>query len=316
MSVYSMTGFASAVASAPDHVSENTDEGDSSTASRAGGGKSASGGVGAELRSVNSRFLDLSFKLADEFRALEPALRDLLTASFKRGKIELRLQPQRAADAGWPTPQPDQLHTLARLEGTVQNWLPKATPLSVNEILNWCRSAAPSVKLEDAALESARQCIEALKEAREREGARLVGILKDKLKGLLALAEQATPLVPLAVQRQQERFVQKYQEALQAVGGSVTPEAAQERALNEAAAYALRIDVDEELQRLKAHLDEIGRLLKKGGEVGKRLDFLIQELHREANTLGSKAAALELTQISVEMKVLIEQMREQVQNIE
>ncbi|MBI2733330.1 MAG: YicC family protein [Aquabacterium sp.] len=316
MSVYSMTGFASAVASAPDHVSENTDEGDSSTASRAGGGKSASGGVGAELRSVNSRFLDLSFKLADEFRALEPALRDLLTASFKRGKIELRLQPQRAADAGWPTPQPDQLHTLARLEGTVQNWLPKATPLSVNEVLNWCRAAAPSVKLEDAALEAARQCVEALKEAREREGARLVGILKDKLKGLLALAEQATPLVPLAVQRQQERFVQKYQEALQAVGGNVTPEAAQERALNEAAAYALRIDVDEELQRLKAHLDEIGRLLKKGGEVGKRLDFLIQELHREANTLGSKAAALELTQISVEMKVLIEQMREQVQNIE
>jgi len=311
-----MTGFASAVASAPDHVSENTDEGDSSTASRAGGGKSASGGVGAELRSVNSRFLDLSFKLADEFRALEPALRDLLTASFKRGKIELRMQPQRAADAGWPTPQTDQLHTLARLEGTVQNWLPKAAPLSVNEILNWCRAAAPSVKLEDAALESARQCIEALKEAREREGARLVGILKDKLKGLLALAEQATPLVPLAVQRQQERFVQKYQEAMQAVGGSVTPEAAQERALNEAAAYALRIDVDEELQRLKAHLDEIGRLLKKGGEVGKRLDFLIQELHREANTLGSKAAALELTQISVEMKVLIEQMREQVQNIE
>lgn len=311
-----MTGFACAVASAPDHVSENTEEGDSPTASRAGGGKSASGGVGAELRSVNSRFLDLSFKLADEFRALEPALRELLTASFKRGKIELRMQPQRAADAGWPTPQTDQLHTLARLEGTVQNWLPKATPLSVNEILNWCRAAAPSVKLEDAALESARQCIEALKEAREREGARLVGILKDKLKGLLALAEQATPLVPLAVQRQQERFVQKYQEAMQAVGGSVTPEAAQERALNEAAAYALRIDVDEELQRLKAHLDEIGRLLKKGGEVGKRLDFLIQELHREANTLGSKAAALELTQISVEMKVLIEQMREQVQNIE
>ena len=311
-----MTGFASAVASGPDHVSENTDEGDSPTAARIVGGKHASGGVGAELRSVNSRFLDLSFKLSDEFRALEPALRDLLTASFKRGKIELRLQPQRATDSGWPTPAPDQLHTLARLEGTVQNWLPKAAPLSVNEVLNWCRAAAPSVKLEDAALESARLCVEALKEAREREGARLVGVLKDKLKGLQALAEQAAPLVPQAVQRQQERFVQKFQEAMQAVGGNVTPEMAQERALNEAAAYALRIDVDEELQRLKAHLDEIGRLLKKGGEVGKRLDFLIQELHREANTLGSKAAALELTQISVEMKVLIEQMREQVQNIE
>jgi uncharacterized protein (TIGR00255 family) len=307
-----MTGFASAVASATDHVGENTDLADPSTASR----RAASGGVGAELRSVNSRFLDLSFKLADEFRGLEPALREMLTAAFKRGKIEFRLQPQRAADAGWPQPQPDQLHTLARLEGMVQNWLPKAPPLSVNEVLNWCRAAAPSVRLEEVAMEAARQCVEALKEAREREGARLVAVLQDKLKGLKALAEQAQPLVPAAVQRQQERFVQKYQEALQAVGGTVTPEAAQERALSEAAAYALRIDVDEELQRLKAHLDEIGRLLKKGGEVGKRLDFLIQELHREANTLGSKAAALELTQISVDMKVLIEQMREQVQNLE
>ena len=312
MSVYSMTGFASAVSSAPDHVGENTESADVSTGSR----RQASGAVGAELRSVNSRFLDLSFKLADEFRALEPALRDMLTAAFKRGKIEFRLQPQRASDAGWPQPQPEQLHTLARLEGTVQNWLPKAAPLSVNEVLNWCRAAAPAVRLEEAALQAARDCVEALKEARQREGARLVSVLHDKLKALRALAEQAEPLVPAAVQRQQERFVQKYQEALQAVGGTVTPEAAQERALSEAAAYALRIDVDEELQRLKAHLDEIGRLLKKGGEVGKRLDFLIQELHREANTLGSKAAALELTQISVDMKVLIEQMREQVQNIE
>lgn len=314
MSVYSMTGFASAVASASDHVGENTDDADSSNASRRSLG--AVGAVGAELRSVNSRFLDLSFKLADEFRALEPALRDLLTAAFKRGKIELRMQPQRASDAGWPQPQPEQLHTLARLESTVQNWLPNAGPLSVNEVLHWCRAAAPSVRLEEAALESARQAIVALTEAREREGARLVGVLREKLGGLKALAEQAQPLVPQAVQRQQERFVQKYQEALQAVGGNVTPEAAQERALQEAAAYALRIDVDEELQRLKAHIDEIARLLKKGGEVGKRLDFLIQELHREANTLGSKAAALELTQISVDMKVLIEQMREQVQNLE
>ena len=312
MSVYSMTGFASAVSSAPDHVGENAETAETSTGSR----RQASGAVSAELRSVNSRFLDLSFKLADEFRGLEPALREMLTAAFKRGKIEFRLQPQRAADAGWPQPQPEQLHTLARLEGTVQNWLPKAGPLSVNEVLNWCRAAAPTVRLEEAALDAAGACVEALKEARQREGARLVGVLQDKLKGLKGLAEQAQPLVPAAVQRQQERFVQKYQEALQAVGGAVTPESAQERALSEAAAYALRIDVDEELQRLKAHLDEIARLLKKGGEVGKRLDFLIQELHREANTLGSKAAALELTQISVDMKVLIEQMREQVQNIE
>jgi uncharacterized protein (TIGR00255 family) len=319
MSVYSMTGFASAVASVPEHSSDAAEDADSSSASRSvanATAKTPGGGVGAELRSVNSRFLDLSFKLSDEFRALEPALRDLLTTSFRRGKIELKMQPQRAVESAWPMPQPDQLNSLARLEGMVQNWLPKATPLSVNEIMNWCRTAGPIAKLEDVAMEAARQSIAGLLDARQREGKRLVAILVERLNGLKVLAEQATPLVPLAVKRQQERFVQRYKEALEAVGGSITEEAAQERALSEAAAYALRIDVDEELTRLKAHLDEISRLLKKGGEVGKRLDFLIQELHREANTLGSKAAALELTQISVEMKVLIEQMREQVQNIE
>ncbi|HEX5373663.1 MAG TPA: YicC/YloC family endoribonuclease [Aquabacterium sp.] len=312
MSVYSMTGYASVVASVPDHVSENTEDSDTPAVSRKGAG----GSVGAELRSVNSRFLDLSFKLPDEFRALEPAFRDILMATFKRGKIELRLAAQRSTDTAWPQPQPDQLHTLARMEGMVQNWLPKAGALSVNEVLNWCRNATPAVKLDEAALEAVRQCVDAMKEARAVEGQRMVAVLKDRLKGLRELAAQAEPLVPQAVLRQQERFLQRYQDALQAVGGSVTPEAAQERALAEAAAYALRIDVDEEVQRLKAHLDEIERLIKKGGEVGKRLDFLIQELHREANTLGSKAAALELTQISVGMKVLIEQMREQVQNIE
>ena len=121
------------------------------------------------------------------------------------------------------------------------------------------------------------------------------------------------------VQRQQARFLQRWQEALASAEGiapAVPAQALQERALQEAATYAIRIDVAEELSRLGAHLDEIERLLGQGGELGKRLDFLIQELHREANTLGSKSAALELTGISVEMKVLIEQMREQVQNIE
>ena len=119
-------------------------------------------------------------------------------------------------------------------------------------------------------------------------------------------------------QRQQQRFVERWNEALQAAGASqsVGAEALQDRALNEAAAFAIRIDVAEELARLNAHLDEIDRLLSAGGEIGKRLDFLIQELHREANTLGSKSSALELTNVSVEMKVAIEQMREQVQNLE
>jgi uncharacterized protein (TIGR00255 family) len=118
------------------------------------------------------------------------------------------------------------------------------------------------------------------------------------------------------VEQQRARFLERWNEAMGLAEGSASPETAQDRALTEATAFAIRIDVAEELTRLAAHLDEIERLIRKGGEIGKRLDFLIQELHREANTLGSKSAALELTRISVDMKVLIEQMREQVQNIE
>jgi uncharacterized protein (TIGR00255 family) len=143
-------------------------------------------------------------------------------------------------------------------------------------------------------------------------------VLRERTAHLRKLAAQAEPLLPAVVQRQRERFLERWNEALAASGAtsSVPAQALQERALNEAAAYAIRIDVAEELARLASHLDEIDRLLQAGGEVGKRLDFLIQELHREANTLGSKSAALELTAISVDMKVAIEQMREQVQNLE
>ena len=135
----------------------------------------------------------------------------------------------------------------------------------------------------------------------------------DQLRGL---AEQARPLVPQLVEQQRQRFLERWKEAMALAEGAATPEAAQDRALTEATAFAIRIDVAEELTRLAAHLEEIERLVKKGGQVGKRLDFLIQELHREANTLGSKSATLEMTNIAVDMKVLIEQLREQVQNLE
>lgn len=308
-----MTGYASALGSAPKNPDETPHKGDeAASAARQGAA------VGVEIRSVNSRFLDMVFRLPDDLRGLEPVLRELLSAQFRRGKIELRLTAQRQDDPNWSSPQPDQLNALSRIEGTVQSWLPKAAPLSVHEVLQWCRGSAPAERLDEAAMDAARRSIEALCEARRREGDKLVAILLERIAGLRELARQAAPLVPQAVARQQERFLQRWQEALQVSGAnsSLPAEALQERALNEAAAYALRLDVDEELSRLNAHLDEITRLLKVGGEIGKRLDFLIQELHREANTLGSKSAALELTQLSVEMKVLIEQMREQVQNVE
>jgi len=310
MSVYSMTGFAQATQAAAGATEDSP--------AKPGGGGNGSAAVTVEARSVNSRFLDLAFRLPDELRGLEPALRELIGAAFKRGKIELRVASQREAEGTWPQPQPEQLNRLSRLESTITGWLPNARPLSVNEALNWCRQGGAAERLDEAALAAAREAITGLREARGREGARLVAILLERITRLRDLAGQAAPLVPAVVQRQQQRFLERWQEALDnaGAGGSVTAEAQRDRALNEAAAYALRIDVAEELSRLSAHLDEITRLLTAGGELGKRLDFLIQELHREANTLGSKSSALELTNISVEMKVAIEQMREQVQNIE
>ncbi len=300
MAVYSMTGYASA-------------------ASEPLAGMAA---VTVEARSVNGRFLDLSLRLPDELRSLEPTLRDLLTAACRRGKVELRVSTGRDADGALPAPTPEQLNRLAHVQTSVMAWLPTARALSVNEALQWCRGAASTSRLDEPALQAARDCIQGLREAREREGARLAEMLLERVARLRQLAAQAEPLLPAVVQRQQARFLERWAEALSsAQAGSAAPEQgladrAHERALGEAAAFAIRIDVAEELSRLSSHLSEIERLLKAGGELGKRLEFLIQELQREANTLGSKSAALELTGISVEMKVAIEQMREQVQNLE
>lgn len=303
MAVYSMTGYASASAGAGTTV---------------GSESSGTPAVTVEARSVNGRFLDLAFRLPDDLRGLEPALRDLLGAAFRRGKIEVRVSTHRDGEGAWPQPTPEQLNRLSRLESSVQGWLPQARGLSVGEVLSLCRQGAPAERLDDSTLAAARRCIDALREARAREGERLVAMLGERIAQLRALAARAEPLLPQVVQRQQARFLERWTEALAGAPGaaSVPAQALQERALAEAAAFAIRIDVAEELNRLVAHLDEIERLLAAGGELGKRLDFLIQELHREANTMGSKSPAIELTAISVEMKVLVEQMREQVQNIE
>jgi len=209
------------------------------------------------------------------------------------------------------------LQRLGAVQDTVRGWLPEAPALSVAEILRLASADdGGSVDWSEPLQQLAGQVLGELLAAREREGARLATMLLGHLKQLRTLAEQARPLIPQLVEQQRQRFLERWKEAMALGEGAATPEAAQDRALTEATSFAIRIDVAEELTRLAAHLDEIERLIKKGGEVGKRLDFLIQELHREANTLGSKSAALELTRISVDMKVLIEQMREQVQNIE
>ena len=198
----------------------------------------------------------------------------------------------------------------------MQDWLPGARALSVADVLRLAAGSTSQASIDDAAwLQLGQQAIDALRAAREREGQRLTTMLQGHIAQLQQLAAQAEPLVPQLVEQQRQRFLERWKDAMALADGQALPEAAQDRALSEATAFASRIDVAEELTRLRSHLQELSPLLDKGGDIGKRLDFLIQELHREANTLGSKSAVLEMTRISVDMKVLIEQMREQVQNL-
>ena len=180
MAVYSMTGYANA-------ASEATD---------------AALTVTVEARSVNGRFLDLALRLPDELRSLEPALRELLTASFRRGKIELRLATARESDTALPAPSTEQLNRLASQQSSIQGWLPQARSLTVNEVLHWCKGGGTASKLDEPALAAAKR-IQGLSQARAREGARLAAILLERVARLRELAAQAAPLVPAVVQRQQ-----------------------------------------------------------------------------------------------------------------
>ena len=300
-----MTGYASTQQSAANTSTEN--EHGSRSARR----------LGLEIRSVNSRFLDLSFRLPDELRQFEPPLRELLVGKLKRGKVQVRATIEGHDSSAVPDLSPQLLQKLNSVQDSVRAWLPSAVPLSVAEVIRLGASdQGPAVDWSQFIMPAAEKAVKDLLSARQREGTRLAAMLVDRVVQLRILAGQALPLVPQLVEQQRQRFLERWKEALALGEGTTLPEAAQDRALTEATAFAIRIDVAEELTRLNSHLDEIERLTAKGGEIGKRLDFLIQELHREANTMGAKSAALELTRISVDMKVLIEQLREQVQNIE
>ena len=303
MPVYSMTGYAAVsgpAAFGPDGATPDA----------------AAPALRVELRAVNGRFLDLTLRLPDQLRDAEPALRERIAAQVRRGKLELRVSLEQAQEDGVRAPSSGELQRLLALQNQVQAWLPQAAPLSVADVLHWAqRGCALPAQAHEALLALTQRALHDLQQARAREGQRLALMLLDRVQQLRALAAQAEPLVPQVVAQQHARYLQRLREALGAAGSVDTP-TLQERVLAEAAAFALRIDVAEELTRLRSHLDEIERLLQQGGEIGKRLDFLMQELHREANTLGSKAASLELTRLSVDMKVLVEQMREQVQNLE
>ena len=266
-----------------------------------------------ELRSVNSRYLDLGFRIVDDLRAAEPAIRERISARLGRGKVECRLNLQ----AGHAAPRSMALNAalldqLADAQATLRARFADAAPLSVSELLRWPGMLADDslgfdemlpaiVALTNAALDD-------LVATRGREGEKLADMIRERVARMRELVAIATPRMPAVVVEYQERLTAKLRDAVASLD--------EDRIRQEVALYAQRIDVDEELTRLNTHLDEVERILKAGGAAGKRLDFLMQELNREANTLASKSPATDITGIAMEMKVLIEQMREQVQNLE
>lgn len=287
------------------------------------------GTVTLELRSVNSRFLDLQFRMQDELRAVEPLMREAVMARVQRGKMECRLNFGRKIAEGSKQalnlPVLDSLHLL---QEQVRQRFPDSATLSIGEILRWPgvveEATIGQESLQAEIQEALRQALDAFMESRAREGAALANTLLARIDEMEAIVQKITPLVPQAVAQFQQKATEKLQEALgialQNSDASATPllpkEEVIERIRQEVTVYGIRIDIAEELTRLSTHLSETRHILKKGGQVGKRLDFMMQELNREANTIGSKAAVKELSDASMALKLLIEQMREQVQNLE
>jgi uncharacterized protein (TIGR00255 family) len=266
-----------------------------------------------ELKSVNGRFLDLNFRCAEELRFLEMPLRERFAAAIGRGKVDCRLYLQTGGGASAQlTPNLDLVGQLSTLATQVQSLLPGAAQLSVADILRWPGVlAAEAVTAERLQAECFALCDAVLAEfiaSRAREGARLADVLRERAARMRAAVAQVEPMVPTAIADYTERLSTKLREAVAALD--------EDRIRQEVGVFAAKIDVAEELARLVTHLGEVERVLTKGGAVGKRLDFLMQELNREANTLASKSVSAAVTAIALELKLLIEQLREQVQNLE
>ena len=292
--------------------------------------ETAGGTLTIELKSVNSRFLDLQFRMNDDLRALEPGLREAIMARVTRGKVECRVSfGRKAASGAVQAVNADVLATVAALQQQVLQQFAGAAPLSVGELLRWpgvieeAQLGQDTLQAEVAA--AMQEAMAAFIESRSREGAALQAMLESRVDDLQTLVAQITPLVPQVVAQFQQKALERMQSALgfnpaatagSAVPATVSRDEVLDRVRQEVTLYGIRIDVSEELTRLGAHLAETRHVLKKGGQVGKRLDFMMQELNREANTVGSKASAKELSDAAMAMKLLIEQMREQVQNLE
>lgn len=266
-----------------------------------------------ELRSVNHRYQETAFKLPDSLRALEPELRERLRHGVSRGKLECALRLQRTVgEDGALSINAAKVSELARIADELTARLGPAAPLDVLALMQWpgVLEAArhDDTPLVAAALESFDQALAELLDTRRREGAELKRLVEQRLDAVAGIADAVRHQLPAILDAQRDRL----RERIAALAVELDPQ----RLEQEIALLAQKADVDEELDRLDAHVTEVRRVLDAGGDCGRRLDFLMQELNREANTLSSKSIVSDTTQAAVELKVLIEQMREQIQNIE
>jgi uncharacterized protein (TIGR00255 family) len=266
-----------------------------------------------ELRAVNHRYLELHLRVDEALRSFEPAMREAIAGRLGRGKVECRVSLAAASGAVANAQiAPAALEQLAQLSNAVRQHFPQSLPLNVADILRWPGVlATEEVSRETLGADLMallEQGLQDLADSRAREGEKLKGLILERVTGMEAQVARVRPLLPVLMQAYQDKLAARLREAMQGVDD--------ERIRQELALFAQKIDVDEELGRLTTHLQEVKRIIDAGGAVGKRLDFLMQELNREANTLGSKSVSTETSQVSMELKVLIEQMREQIQNIE
>jgi len=274
---------------------------------------SGPGSLAIEIRSVNHRYLDCVFKLPEPLRALEANWRQLLQQAVSRGKLECQLRWQAGqGESSALEVNPLRLQQLANASARVREIVPDCQAATALDILAWPGVLQGSVDDGDAlqarATELFKKALTGLQESRAREGEKLAEFIGERL-GLVQTEVVATrKLIPELLQQQRTRIEQRLAE--------ISVELDPQRLEQELVLLANKADVEEELDRLSAHVEEVQRVLKKGGPCGRRLDFLMQELNREANTLSSKSISSNSTQNAVELKVLIEQMREQIQNLE
>ncbi len=280
------------------------------------------GSITVELKSVNGRYLELSSRLPEELRYAEGPLRERIQAALVRGKLDCRVSIARDPAAGAGRLNPTVLAQLTELTRQVHAAVPQAHAMGVDDILRWpglIESAGMDPQAwREPLLRALDEALDELIQARRREGTALRQALQERCDGIDAIIGRLREGVPRILAEMERRLQERLGQALGTAlaGASITREEINERIRQELTLHGMRSDVAEEMDRLAAHVAEVRRILQQGGAVGRKLDFLMQELNREANTIGSKASVIDMTNAAVELKLLIEQMREQVQNLE